>query len=111
MESLPLCQRPSQVFQLLRRYDLPTLLLITVQSLRSIRRQIWQYFTRWANVQPPLNGHDLKALGYKPGPQYRQILEDLLAATLDGVIDVSEASLEEIRARAQAYLLAHYPRA
>jgi len=51
MESLPLCQLPSQVVQLLRRYDLPTLILIAVQSQRSIRRPIWCYLTRWANVQ------------------------------------------------------------
>lgn len=109
MESLPLCQLPSQVVQLLRRYDLPTLILIAVQSPRSIRRQIWQYLTSWANVQPPLNGNDLRALGYKPGPQYRKMLDELLAATLDGVIGV-EASAEEIRDHAVAFLLAHYPR-
>ena len=92
MESLPLCQMPSQVVQLLRRYDLPTLILIAVQSPRLPRRSIWRYVTCWADVQPPLNGHDLRALGYKPGPQYRQILEQLLAATLDGVIsDRAEA--------------------
>jgi len=71
MESLPLCQLPSQV--VLHRYDLPTLILIAVQSPRLLRRS-WRYVTCWANVQP-LNGHDLRALGHKPGPQYRQILE------------------------------------
>lgn len=101
MKSLPLCQMPSQVVQLLRRYDLPTLILIAVSSPRSIRRQIWRYVTDWANVQPPMNGHDLRTLGYKPGPQYRQILEELLAATLDGVISD--------RAEAEKFLSAHYP--
>jgi tRNA nucleotidyltransferase (CCA-adding enzyme) len=39
-----------------------------------------------------LNGDDLRQLGYKPGPQYRQILESLLAANLDGeVIDRASA--------------------
>lgn len=53
MESLPLCQLPSQVVQLLSRYDLPTLILIAVQSPRLLRRSIWRYVTCWANVQPP----------------------------------------------------------
>jgi tRNA nucleotidyltransferase (CCA-adding enzyme) len=109
-KSLLLYQMPSQVVRQLRRYDLPTLILLAVQSPRSIRHKIWQYLTDWANVQPPLNGNDLKALGYKPGPQYRQILEDLLAATLDGVIGGSKASPPEIRASAEVFLLAHYPR-
>lgn len=105
--ALPLCQLPSQVVRQLRRYDLPTLILLAVQSPRSVRHQIWQYLTHWANVQPPLNGNDLKALGYQPGPQYRQILDDLLAATLDGVI--ANTSLAEIEVAAKAFLAAHYP--
>lgn len=108
--SLPLYQLPSQVVKQLRRYDLPTLILLAVQSPRSIRHQIWQYLTYWANVQPPLNGNDLKALGYQPGPQYRQILDDLLAATLDGVINANVASPTEIRVAAEAFVLARYPR-
>lgn len=86
IQSLSEYQRPSQVVQLLRKYNLEILILIALQSQRPIRRQIWQYLTVWANVQPILNGNDLKKLGYKPGPQYRQMLDDLLAKTLDGNI-------------------------
>jgi len=101
MSSLPMCHLPSQVVQRLRRYDLPTLILIAVQSQHSIRRQIWQYLTIWANVQPPLNGNDLKALGYKPGPQFKEILSELLTAKLDGVVSD--------RASALAFLAKNYP--
>ncbi|KOP22635.1 poly(A) polymerase [Hapalosiphon sp. MRB220] len=83
---LPTYQLPSQVVKLLRSYDLPTLILVALHSSRPIRKQIWHYLTVWANIQPILNGNDLKKLGYKPGPQYRQMLDDLLAATLDGKI-------------------------
>ena len=100
MEFLP-CHLPSQVVQRLRRYNLPMLMLIAVRSPRRVRRQIWQYLTKWANIEPPLDGNDLKVLGYKPGPQYRQILEQLLAATLDGVIGD--------RTAAEAFLKKHYP--
>jgi len=98
---LPMCKLPSQVVQQLRQYDLPMLILIALSSPLSIRRQIWQYQNQWAQVQPPLNGNDLKALGYKPGPQYRQILEQLLAAKLDGVISD--------RATTVAFLAKNYP--
>ena len=101
MASLPECHKPSQVVQLLRQYDLPALILIALQSPRSIRSQIWRYLTVWADIQPPLNGNDLKQLGYKPGPQYRQILEHLLAAKLDGVISD--------RAEAEKFLFENYP--
>ncbi|MBD2384243.1 CBS domain-containing protein [Cylindrospermum sp. FACHB-282] len=102
MASLPTCQRPSQVVQLLRHYDLHTLVLIAVQSPRAIRHEIWQYFTLWANLQPLLNGNDLKQLGYKPGPQFRQMLDELLAYTLDGVI--------KDRGEAEEFLSRNYPR-
>ncbi|WP_193195179.1 CBS domain-containing protein [Nostoc sp. MG11] len=101
IESLPTFQRPSQVVQLLRQYDLPMLILIALQSPRHIRHQIWEYLTVWANVQPLLNGNDLKKLGYKPGPEYRQILDDLLAATLDEVI--------KDKTQAKEFLAKHYP--
>ncbi|OUL33019.1 poly(A) polymerase [Nostoc sp. T09] len=99
--SLSTFKRPSQVVNLLRQYDLPTLILIALQSPRSHRRLIWHYLTVWANVQPIFNGNDLKKLGYKPGPQYRQILDELLAATLDGVITN--------KTEAQEFLTEHYP--
>ncbi|MBN3925098.1 CBS domain-containing protein [Nostoc sp. NMS4] len=102
IEFLPKCESPSQVMQLLRQYDLPMLILIAMQSPRSLRHPIWEYLTVWANVQPLLNGNDLKKLGYKPGPQYRQILDDMLAVTLDGVIkDTAEA---------EEFLAQHYPK-
>ncbi len=101
VESLPAAERPSEVVQLLREYKLPTLVLIAVKSPRGIRRKIWQYLTIWANVQAPLNGNDLKKLGYKPGPLYREILEALLAATLDREI--------QNEADAKAFLAKHYP--
>jgi len=72
-----------------------------LQSPRAIRHQIWKYLTVWANVQPLLNGNDLKKLGYKPGPQYRQILDDVVAATLDRVIKDNR--------EAEEFLLKHYP--
>lgn len=92
--SLSNFQRVSQVVQLLKQYDLETLILVAIRcrNILPIRRQIWQYLTVWQNIKPMLNGDDLRKLGYKPGPQYRQILDNLLMATLDGnVIDRSTA--------------------
>ncbi|WP_414550357.1 CBS domain-containing protein [Anabaena sp. CCY 0017] len=100
-ELLPTCQRPSAIVQVLRQYDLPMLILIALPSPRILRRQIWHYLTVLANVEPILNGNDLKQLGYKPGKQYRQILDDLLVATLDGVI--------KNRQEAEEFLAQHYP--
>jgi tRNA nucleotidyltransferase (CCA-adding enzyme) len=97
---LPTFEKPSQTIYLLKRYDLQTLILIALQSPRKIRRRIWQYLTNWGNIQPLLNGNDLKQLGYKPSPQYKQMLDDLLTATVDGII--------KDKAEAQEFLTKHY---
>ncbi|MEG4488991.1 CBS domain-containing protein [Microcoleus sp. D2_18a_B4] len=102
-ENLPKCELPSQLVLLLRKYELPVLIAIALQSPRSARRQIWEYLTKWANVEPPLNGNDLKALGYKPGPGFKRMLDDLLAARLDG--DLGD------RAAAISFLAQRYPQA
>ncbi|NJK46857.1 CBS domain-containing protein [Candidatus Gracilibacteria bacterium] len=90
--SLQTYKLPSEIVRYLNRYQLPILLLVAANSPKNIRRIIWQYLTHWSKIQAPLNGNDLKAMGYKPSPQYKQILEQLLAATLDGKIcDRAEA--------------------
>jgi tRNA nucleotidyltransferase (CCA-adding enzyme) len=88
LELLPTCQRPSQVVGLLRQFDRSTLILIGLRYLerRVIRRQIWRYLTIWIDIKPILTGDDLRKLGYKPGPQFKQILDGLTIATLDGEI-------------------------
>ena len=101
VSALSVFQRPSQIVLLLRRYDLSMLILVAVRNSRVIRRQVWHYFTVLRHIQPILNGNDLKKLGYKPSPQFKEILDDLLAATLDGVIKDKNS--------AQEYLTKHYP--
>lgn len=94
--TLPDCQHPSQIVQLLKPYDPLLLVFIAIRSRHKPRQQtvradsphrkIWLYLTCWSSLKPPLDGNDLKALGYRPGPQFKAILEALAAATVDGVI-------------------------
>ncbi|WP_414577998.1 CBS domain-containing protein [Anabaena sp. CCY 9402-a] len=98
---LVISKQPSQIVQVLRKYDVEMLILIAISSSRIIRRQIWHYLTVLSHIQPMLNGNDLKKLGYKPSPQFRQMLDDILAATLDGVVHNQE--------EAEDFLAKHYP--
>jgi tRNA nucleotidyltransferase (CCA-adding enzyme) len=91
----------SQVVKLLRQHDLVSLILIGTKATRLIRHQVWRYLTILQHIEAPLNGNDLKKMGYKPSPQFKQILDDLLAATLDGVVVDFQS--------AQNYLTEYYP--
>lgn len=44
-----------------------------------------------------INGNDLIALGLKPGPHFRLILEELYALKLDGLVENREAELNTVR--------------
>lgn len=83
---IELCERPSQFVETLSHYDLATLVLVGVRSGRARRQPIWQYLTQWSQVAPLLDGNDLRRLGYKPGKQYKPMLDAVRAATLDGEI-------------------------
>jgi tRNA nucleotidyltransferase (CCA-adding enzyme) len=63
-------------------------LAIEDQQLREV---IWNYVSSWCGVVPQTDGHILQHLGIPPGPIYRQILQTLRSAWLDGTI----GSLEE----------------
>lgn len=91
----------SQLVERLKCYEDNLLLLTAIRSSRSWRRLIWQYLTVFRRVRSPLNGNDLKNLGYPPGKQYKIILEALTAATLDGLITDSYSAV--------AFLEANFP--
>lgn len=100
-QRLPHCERPSQIAALLQTYDSSMLILVALRSDRWVRRAIWRYLTDWSRVQPVLDGHDLKQMGYKPGRQFKTMLEALCAASLDGQIQTPAA--------AKTFVLQHFP--
>ncbi|MEA5419501.1 CBS domain-containing protein [Spirulina sp. CCNP1310] len=92
---------PSQIVQILQPIDRTLLVGLLTQVPRSVRQRIWQYLTQWSVERSPLNGGDLQQLGYPRGPLYRQILDQLLGATLDGMV--------KTRSQAIDYVQRHYP--
>jgi tRNA nucleotidyltransferase (CCA-adding enzyme) len=51
-----------------------------------VRESLYAYLTYWRNIEPATTGHDLKAVGIPPGPEYKNILTELRNAWLDGKI-------------------------
>ena len=90
---------PSEIYQLFKSYKPLSLILYAAQSGKNIRRFVWQYITVLSQVKPILNGQDLKALGYQPGPLFKEILDDLLNATLDDQICDRSTAEEYVKAK------------
>lgn len=83
-QSLSESIQPSQVVQTLKGMDDDLIMLCAAQSKILSRRYLWHYLNTWKAIAPVLNGNDLIQLGYRPGKDFRAILDFLQAATLDG---------------------------
>jgi tRNA nucleotidyltransferase (CCA-adding enzyme) len=92
---------PSQLYAALSRADRGTLLLISARHPRSLGPAIWRHLRQWLTADPLIDGHGLRALGYRPGPQFKPMLAALFAAQLDGAIGTE--------AEAKAFLAERYP--
>ncbi len=86
-----------QTVRLLQPYDRTLLLLIAIIATPTISSIVQQYLTTWIQTKPPINGRDLKNLGYKPGAQYHQILDALLYATLDKIVTDRDSAIEFVK--------------
>ncbi len=114
-EQLNHVEAPSQVYKALSPISIPSLILIAAATPLPQRRQMWCYLTHWIAVKPPINGNDLKQLGYKPGKQFKVILEELRWAVLDGELpkDITEQGAQggenRGKAAAIAWVKSHHP--
>jgi tRNA nucleotidyltransferase (CCA-adding enzyme) len=90
--------KPSRIYQLLHGYSPQALTAFSVALDSSAARDnVMLYLDRLRWVRPAIRGEFLKGQGVEPGPVYRQILDKLLYARLDGKIRT--ASEEEAMAR------------
>jgi tRNA nucleotidyltransferase (CCA-adding enzyme) len=88
--------KPSDTYHALDGLADETLLLLMARAKPdSVKRQVSAYLTTYQRTRPLLTGADLKALGFKPGPQFKRILSRLLDARLDGDVK-SEADEREL---------------
>ncbi len=87
LAQLPELERPGDIVALLEPLTSPLLAaswLVTENS--AVQEQLTRYWTEWRHVKPELTGEDLKRLGLKPGPLYREIFAALREARLNGEI-------------------------
>jgi tRNA nucleotidyltransferase (CCA-adding enzyme) len=92
-------QRPSAAVAILNAYSLPLLIELAAEASIPVRQQIWQYLAHWQSVKPLLTGTDLIQLGYPRGPGFKPILDAVLSATLDEVVQTQEAAIAWVQHR------------
>ncbi|MES0362663.1 MAG: CBS domain-containing protein [Desulfobacteria bacterium] len=88
----------SDLHRKLRPFHTETLLYIMASATReSVKQAISNYITRLRSVTTLLDGRYLKEIGVKPGPVYREILESLLDARLNGEVSTLLDEVEFVR--------------
>jgi len=79
--------KPSLLYRTLKGLPVEALLFIVLEARnRLVERRVYQYLTRIRKVRVHTTGDKLKRMGYKQGPIFKKILEELLWAKLDGIV-------------------------
>ena len=78
--------RSSQLDRLLRNLSETALRVGEIVAPPAVRLDLACYRQALRPIRTLLNGDDLKALGIRPGPRYRMLLEGLREAQLDGEV-------------------------
>jgi tRNA nucleotidyltransferase (CCA-adding enzyme) len=90
--------KPSESYRLLSGLSDEALLGLMAKSKReAVKRQVSAFLTTYQHVKPILTGADLKAMGLKPGPKFKQILDRLLDARLNGEVKTETEERELVQ--------------
>ena len=89
--------RPSQMNKMLAHLGTENLLYL----LLNIKDEgAWERFIKYCDlkerVKVEINGHDLKKLGMKSGPQFKDILEELYNYKIDGITNSREDEIKMV---------------
>ncbi len=77
----------STLYQRLSVFKIELILyMMAATKQEKVKRSISNYFTRLRHIDTSIKGKDLKKMGHEPGPVYREILQAVLDAKLNGQI-------------------------
>ncbi len=86
---------PSAVVNYLEPLPVEAILLAYTQTDNiKVREHLKLYMDGLRYIRPRLRGGDLKELGVKPGPLYREIIDNLKQAVLDGEVRTPQEELD-----------------
>ncbi len=85
----------SELYHLLRELPCEVLLYIMAgHENERVKKALSHYITRLQFIKTEIGGRELIALGLKPGPMFKRILDQVLEARLDGRVHTREEELE-----------------
>ncbi len=76
----------SEIYTVLRPLSLEQMCYIYAVGSSIIRKRVIYYLDVLRHIRPSITGRDLKRMGINPGPVYREILERVRLAVMDGLL-------------------------
>ena len=76
--------------------------IYTGAHFQGVKKAISHFFTKLRRMTIALKGRDLKKLGLEPGPIYREVLQSVLDAKLDGRLKTKNDEIDYARRYIQA---------
>jgi tRNA nucleotidyltransferase (CCA-adding enzyme) len=97
-------KKNSEVFNVLNALDEEHLLFLSaLPEEEAVRNRVLSYLKDWRFVKPLVDGDDLKQLGLAPGPAFKELLDKVKCAIIDGELeDDREEQLLYVRKLANA---------
>ncbi|RLB04996.1 MAG: hypothetical protein DRG50_08005 [Deltaproteobacteria bacterium] len=90
--------KPREIYTLFRPLPIEVLLYLMAKTEhKEVKKAISLFFTKLKDMKVTLRGKDLQKLGIQPGPIYREILDSLLLAHLEGKIKTREDEIKYVR--------------
>ena len=89
---------PSQCFRVLAPLKVEYQLFIMARAQREwVKRAVSHYLTQQRKERTLLRGQDLKAMGFESGPVFKQILDRVMDARLDGLVRTRQEEEDLVR--------------
>ncbi|MCX7857512.1 MAG: CBS domain-containing protein [Deltaproteobacteria bacterium] len=90
--------KKSEIAKILRDMSQEAILLLMAESENEdLRKSISNFITTFSSVKPEITGKDLKSMGLKEGPIFREILESVRDAKIDGIIKTKDDEINYVR--------------
>lgn len=90
----------SEIYSVLKELQIEGLLyLMAISKKAEVKKAVSMYVTSLRIETTLLNGDDLKSLGYRPGPTYKNMLEYILLARLDNKASTRDEEIALLKKR------------
>jgi tRNA nucleotidyltransferase (CCA-adding enzyme) len=94
----------SELYHRIKYYKTEVILFMMAYAKKDIVvRMLSHYHSRLKRMKPFITGKDLKQLGLEPGPLYSKVLEAVLNARMDNLVDTREDEITFVK----SYMLEH----